>query len=323
MNQITIIRSKPNESFARSLVALISIVALARSLQLCSASMRRRANCKEATHEHRHAKARLTADFDQEVEFHQPPATPNQGRQLNNTHDKACSTAMIELDRCSSQLIGLGRQQSGALVFPGTMHDLEGEFCPEFKKSVDCVRNNSNCLKPFEKQIINWILSSTRRINYKRCKNTKEKMRFLRLTNSCLGSMRDQMDECMVSYIGSLDAIANGGRPTGGRALEFERLQEEGDDLQIQLSCCANKRFKRCMMKEAKRMCKPNEEVQNQLKRTNSNSSQRNARMQVILTIDNWSETRVFEKGAALMWAPERSVETNPSKSLFHLRLPL
>lgn len=71
----------------------------------------------------------------------------------------------------------------------------------------------------------------------------------------------------MSKYIANLEAIADFG--------EFvERLRE--DDLQIQLSCCANMKFKQCVMSNAKQQCRPLESLK-KLKRTNSNSSQRTA----------------------------------------------
>lgn len=69
----------------------------------------------------------------------------------------------------------------------------------------------------------------------------------------------------MRKYIANLEAIAD--------LNEFiARLSE--NDFQIQLSCCANKRFKECILDNAKNHCKPSEELK-KLKRANSTSSQR------------------------------------------------
>lgn len=179
-----------------------------------------------------------------------------------------CLSAEKELDRCSAQLIGLG--QTGPL-YPDTMQELNSQYCPKFRQTVACIKDNSDCFKPFERQIINWILTSTRRMNYKRCRDEGEKEKFLRLTNSCLATMRSPMDDCMAQYISHLDAIAD-------FEDRVERLSE--NDVQIQLSCCANRRFKQCIMNSAKQACKSNEGLR-KLRRTNSLSSQRVARKQM------------------------------------------
>lgn len=73
------------------------------------------------------------------------------------------------------------------------------------------------------------------------------------------------MDTCMSSYISSLEAIAdlNG---------SVRRLSE--DDFQIQLSCCANRQFKSCIMASARQSCRLTDS-RNKLYRTNSVSSRR------------------------------------------------
>lgn len=71
------------------------------------------------------------------------------------------------------------------------------------------------------------------------------------------------MDKCMYNYIASLEAIARS-----------DDLGSSEDDIQIQLSCCANRRFKDCVMQNAKQNCKPVESLR-KLRRTNSVSSQR------------------------------------------------
>lgn len=136
-------------------------------------------------------------------------------------------------------------------------------------------------------------------MNYKRCKNENEKQRFLKLTNSCFGNMQKTHSDqhCMSSYIGSLDMIANNLR------LNSDLDGEPAGDVQIQLSCCANRRFKSCMMSSAKQMCdemnssgggsgsnfngnnlrrsSTSSESLKKLRRTNSNSAQRIARKQL------------------------------------------
>lgn len=175
------------------------------------------------------------------------------------------SNADRDLDKCSAQLIGLGSAQQS---YPETMNELNSVFCPKFRETVSCIKNTTECYKPFERQVINWIISSTKRMNYKRCRNENEKQKFLRLTNSCLINMKNPMDDCMGNYIGSLDAIASFGE-------RVERLSQ--DDILIQLSCCANRRYKQCIMNSAKQRCRHQDSFR-MLRRTNSISSQRVAR---------------------------------------------
>lgn len=79
--------------------------------------------------------------------------------------------------------------------------------------------------------------------------------------------MKNPMEKCMKKYVANLEAIAD--------LNDFiERLSE--NDVQIQLSCCANRRFKQCILNNAKQQCKPFDSLK-KLKRTNSVSSQRNA----------------------------------------------
>lgn len=143
--------------------------------------------------------------------LHQDQARTNE---ISTSHSPApmhfnnsCSFAMKELDRCSSQLIGLGQRhqssdETNSLPYPDSMQDLNSVYCPRFRNSVNCIKNQIHCFKPFERQVIVWILTSTRKMNYRRCKNENEKVRFLRLTNSCFASMKDPMDKCMRNYIG-------------------------------------------------------------------------------------------------------------------------
>ena len=180
-----------------------------------------------------------------------------------------CAEAERNLDECSAQLIGLGQR---SLIFPGNMDELNSVYCPKFKSIVNCIKNSTECYKPFERQIINWILTSTRRMNFKRCRDENEKQRFLKLTTSCLANLKGPMDECMARYIGNLESIA-------GYVERVERFS--ADDFQIQLSCCANKRFKQCITNSARKTCPQSQENLKKLRRTNSNSSQRIALRQI------------------------------------------
>lgn len=77
--------------------------------------------------------------------------------------------------------------------------------------------------------------------------------------------MGSPMDTCMSGYISSLEAIAD-------LNTSVRRLSE--DDLQIQLSCCANRQFKSCIMSSARQSCKL-ADTQSKLQRTSSVSSRR------------------------------------------------
>lgn len=77
--------------------------------------------------------------------------------------------------------------------------------------------------------------------------------------------MKNPTDLCMNNYIASLEAIGE---------FNDRLIRLSDDDIQIQLSCCANRKFKECVMNNAKKMCKPVESFK-KLKRTNSISSQR------------------------------------------------
>lgn len=67
----------------------------------------------------------------------------------------------------------------------------------------------------------------------------------------------------MTNYVASLEGIA-----------ELDRRSE--DDIQIQLSCCANRKFQQCVLNNAKHQCKAVDNFK-KLQRANSNSSQRMA----------------------------------------------
>lgn len=73
------------------------------------------------------------------------------------------------------------------------------------------------------------------------------------------------MDECMDSYIVSLETIAS-------KYLAQKSTQEDDS---IQLSCCANERFKQCVMENAKSRC---EKVARKFRRINSFTSAQTTR---------------------------------------------
>lgn len=68
-----------------------------------------------------------------------------------NTSLNRCSSAEANLDKCSAQLIGLGQSAS---LYPMSMEELNSVYCTKFKSSVSCIKNSTDCYKPFEKQII-------------------------------------------------------------------------------------------------------------------------------------------------------------------------
>lgn len=76
----------------------------------------------------------------------------------------------------------------------------------------------------------------------------------------------------MRNYIGSLDAIAE------TELAPINSVESDSEqDISIQLSCCANIRFKSCMMREAKNHCRSARSLE-KMRRTNSISSQTSAR---------------------------------------------
>lgn len=62
-----------------------------------------------------------------------------------------CSDAERNLDKCSAQLIGYG---DDGMNYPENMHDLNNVYCPKVRELVSCIKNNTDCYKPFERQII-------------------------------------------------------------------------------------------------------------------------------------------------------------------------
>lgn len=63
-----------------------------------------------------------------------------------------CQEAERQLDKCSAQLIGLG-SLNGALL-PEDDVTLNTVYCPNIRSLVNCVKNNTRCYKPFERQVI-------------------------------------------------------------------------------------------------------------------------------------------------------------------------
>lgn len=63
-----------------------------------------------------------------------------------------CQEAERRLDKCSAQLIGLG-SLNGALL-PEDDATLNAVYCPNMRSLVKCVKDNTRCYKPFERQVI-------------------------------------------------------------------------------------------------------------------------------------------------------------------------
>lgn len=206
-------------------------------------------------------------------------------------YQSKCTKNRADLDRCTAQLIAFGSSQA---TYPHNMNELDSLYCPKVKRLIDCIKENSrsDCYSRFDKQVIDWVLSSTRKMSNKRCKNETEKGRFVRMVNSCFEPMDSMKDKCMNNYIGSLDAITTQSETITLDTLTRQQVDDnnndhytnnnndadDDDDISIQLSCCANKRFKSCMMREAKEHCKPMDGSLEKLKRTNSLSSRKIAK---------------------------------------------
>lgn len=74
--------------------------------------------------------------------------------QLNEISKKLlgkCEKAEIDLDTCSSKLIGLGNSD---MTFPESMQELNSVYCPKFYETVSCIKNSTSCYKPFERQVL-------------------------------------------------------------------------------------------------------------------------------------------------------------------------
>lgn len=101
-------------------------------------------------HPHHHSSKNQTHNNRQTLN----QSTPDASAKLNEVKAAQsltkCSSAEQELDRCSAQLIALGR----AGLYPGNLDELESVYCPNFNKIVSCINENSQCYKPFERQII-------------------------------------------------------------------------------------------------------------------------------------------------------------------------
>lgn len=88
----------------------------------------------------------------------------------------------------------------------------------------------------------------------------------------------------MSKYIVTLESIAGMSLisfDSNGNRNDISSDEDSGDDdaedRQIQMSCCANMRFKQCVMSHASRRCKPVERLKFALSRTSSVSSARMA----------------------------------------------
>lgn len=74
-----------------------------------------------------------------------------------SSHSK-CKSAGVELDECSAQLIAFGRASA---QLPHSIEELDSVYCPNFRRAVECVKRSAECYKPFERQIIKWVLVMT------------------------------------------------------------------------------------------------------------------------------------------------------------------
>lgn len=70
--------------------------------------------------------------------------------EIDDSRNK-CELAGYNLDKCSAQLIALNDK---GMDYPSRMDELDSVFCRDFKKAVNCVKNSTDCYKPFERQII-------------------------------------------------------------------------------------------------------------------------------------------------------------------------
>lgn len=62
-----------------------------------------------------------------------------------------CKRAENDLDSCSAQLLAFGLEEA---TFPNDIQQLESQYCPRFKRLVNCIKSSTDCYQPFEKQII-------------------------------------------------------------------------------------------------------------------------------------------------------------------------
>lgn len=72
-------------------------------------------------------------------------------KKKNSQLKEKCNKAEKELDLCGAQLLSFGINEA---TFPNNIEQFDSEYCPNIKKLVNCIRNNTDCYHPFEKQVI-------------------------------------------------------------------------------------------------------------------------------------------------------------------------
>lgn len=82
--------------------------------------------------------------------FHSTKLVDTRLNEISDLRNK-CEFAEYNLDKCSAQLIALNDK---GMHYPSSMDELDFVFCKDFKKAVNCVKNSTDCYKPFERQII-------------------------------------------------------------------------------------------------------------------------------------------------------------------------
>lgn len=70
---------------------------------------------------------------------------------MNGLIREKCTKSEKELDLCSAQLLAFGLSEA---AFPNNIEQFDSEYCPNVRKLVSCIRNNTDCYQPFEKQVI-------------------------------------------------------------------------------------------------------------------------------------------------------------------------
>lgn len=156
-----------------------------------------------------------------------------------------CHDQLAKLDECSAKLLTLNHLSS------------DEHYCSESKKMIDCINAQSSCFKSFEKQVVSWVLKSSRQMVKKNCSPTANRSTRFRRTHSdnsnnssissCIESqMKTQMNNCMNKYIVSLEEIA-------GLERFIPKMSDE--DYEIQLACCANDQYKQCVVQSSIQMC--------------------------------------------------------------------
>lgn len=81
------------------------------------------------------------------IKFHPADTRLNE---IDDSRNK-CELAEHALDKCSAQLIALNDK---GMNYPSRMDELDSVFCKDFKRAVNCVKNSTDCYKPFERQVI-------------------------------------------------------------------------------------------------------------------------------------------------------------------------